>query len=362
MGAGDAQKLVQGLERYEAGTFNDFYQLPLEHIVQPTQAERAGHLLPPPSRDQAAGAPASPHAAAAAAAQAAPGTRVLPQEAAAGRSTIFERLWICASWSGVPLSATLAVVARYLYGPVKPQSRRGRRIETLLQYLLCQGLTMCQATVPTFAVAFWIGGLARPLWSAGLSMLGGFLSAAAAQTAICILTCGDCFDCSARVLLPNRSHKAIGDISEGDLILSFNKGVFRVKKVLSKISSHELRPMCRIIFRLPNGDDGNIETTAGHPLWVAGKGWCTSPDLAVIEKPPWQPGREVQVGDIFVHFTGAAARVVSIEPYSSSQPPSNLVVDGPGTFFVQGILVHTSMKDISLTASGQGGYRTGALS
>jgi hypothetical protein len=359
MGSGDTQKLAQGLQRYREGTFNDFYQLPLEHIVQTssvswsTQAD--GSRLGAEARANVDVSGSGPVVLQQALGQ---GAALAP--AREHRVSTFEAVWVGTSWSGVAISALVAFVVRCLGGgPVKSQSRRGRVIELLLQYIFAQGVALAGITLPCLTLAHLLCGLVRPVRSVGLGTVGGGMSAAAAATAFCMSTNGDCFDSSARVLLPNRSHKSIRDIVEGDLILSFNRGVFRVKKVLSRITSAELQPMCRICYRLPDGEVGSIETTAGHPLWVASKGWRASPNIADADAKIASPiaCQAVQIDDVFVHFTGAAARVVSIEPYNSTSPACNIVVDGPGTFFVNSVLVHTSLQDIGPLAKSPGHRR-----
>jgi hypothetical protein len=354
LGAGDTQKLLQGLDRYRNGTFKDFYQLPLEQIVEPSVVSRstqAGSSRPGVDAWTEADLPGSAAAAAAAltravapAAVAAATNRGAPR----GVSTLLETLWVGTSWSGVAISALVVLVVKCLNGgPVKSNSRSGKLIEVLLQIVFVQGLALTGITLPVLSLTHLLCGLLRPVRSVGLGTLGGLTSGSAAALALCMSTRGDCFDSGARVLLPNRTYKCITDIVEGDLILSFNRGVFRVKRVLSRTSSQDLQPMCRISYRLPNGEVGSIETTFGHPLWVAGKGWRVAPDLNGSGDTIANASSDqaVQIDDIFVHFTGAAARVVSMEPYSSSQPACNIVVDGPGTFFVNSILVHTSMQD-----------------
>eukprot|EP00928_Gymnodinium_smaydae_P025559 TRINITY_DN20312_c0_g2_i1.p1 TRINITY_DN20312_c0_g2~~TRINITY_DN20312_c0_g2_i1.p1 ORF type:complete len:494 (-),score=70.41 TRINITY_DN20312_c0_g2_i1:86-1567(-) len=371
MGLGDADKLLRGLQRYREGTFGSYYQLPLESIVQRSPAAASSGLRVR-SDSSGDGAPNSAHistplaaalasqgperrstrrgfrrrrsgeTAVAAAAAIADVAQPTPPTQRAGKMSMLEFVWLGSCWSGVVVSAIVTVAVRCLWGgPVKSSSRRGRRIDALLQYIFFQGLATCATSMPILSLAHLVLGLVRPVRSVACGTVGGGLSAASAAAAFCLSTCGDCFDGTAEVLLPNRTQKRIVDIVEGDLVLSFNKGVFRVKKVLSRMSSDESPAMSRIRFRLPSGELGSISTTGGHPLWVSDRGWCVA--------------QEIKADDVLVHHTGAAARVVAIEPHRCEGSPLNLVVDGPGTFFVNNILVHTNMKGLAQCKDGCAG-------
>lgn len=368
MGPGDAHKLAHGLDRYRDGTFNDFYRLPLEPIesdvpVRADAAIQAGGAAGSSLSEAAlrahggSGSPTADH-------DAAPQERLdLPREQPASRWPKFETMWVGSSFSSGALSMVVTAVVRGL----RPCDARSRRwLEVILQLFFFHGIAMCVSTIPCLTIAHLTYGLRKPLRSIGLGCVGGGSSAVAACGAFCICTYGDCFDRSAMVLLPNRSQKRIGELGKGDRILSYNKGVFRVKRVLSRIVAKGCMPMCRIRFRLPSGELGCIETTAGHPLWVSGKGWCGSlfdndaeleTELEAADECAWRglplapKVRGIQEDDIFVHHSGAAARVVSLETYSSPNPPVNLELDGPGTLFVNGILAHTSLRASGLVAA-----------
>jgi len=346
MGPGDAHKLARGLQLYRDGTFNDFYRLPLEPLDLPTTSDvaiQAGPNLASP-RVEAEDPCGGPTADLGASAEE-------PREPRACRWPKFETMWVGSSFSGVALSTVVTAVVRGL----RPCDARSRRwLDVILQVIFLHGLTMFVSTIPCLTLAHLTYGLRKPLRSIGLGCLGGGSSVVVACGAFCICTYGDCFDRSAMVMLPNRSQKSIGELGRGDRILSYNKGVFRVKKVLDRKAGKDCKPMCRIRFRLPSGELGCIETTVGHPLWVSGKGWCGSalPDqdleLEEADFGPTRPPRalkyrcrDIEKDDIFVHHSGAAARVVSLEMYRSPTPPVNLELDGPGTLFVNGILAHT---------------------
>mmetsp|Transcript_89311 Transcript_89311/g.251390 ORF Transcript_89311/g.251390 Transcript_89311/m.251390 type:complete len:486 (+) Transcript_89311:66-1523(+) len=352
IGSGDKAKLLQGLQRYRDGTFEEFYRLPLESIVHRLSfANMASQVGGPVLR---ADAGTQPIGSTAHDASEPPGQAIVaaPQDAVvagqgnlaepcARRFTKFEAIWISAAWSGAAIGVLIATVVRSRSSPAPCNARWCRRIDALLHYLCIHSLLTFVGSLPCLTIAHLVFGLRRPMLSIGLGLSGSCVS-----TALCVCVCVDCFDRSARVLLPNRSEKGLGELNEGDRILSFNRGVFRVKKVLRKIMSTECVPMCRIGYRLPDGTSESIETTSGHPLWVSGKGWCATPRIGDTDAPAELFAPAVQLDDVLVHHTGAAARVVSIEPYSSQLPPSNLEVDYPGTFFVNGILVHTSMRGV----------------
>lgn len=341
IGSGDVSKLRQGLARYQDGTFDAMYSLPLADVVQapeaptcvdigaqeqPTCRDAAVQVMQAPQRQQEA----SP-VRATSSAQAARGTQ-------ATQGLTFENIIVSFACSGLPICAIFTIIMRLRHQGRKPGDPRkfGRPFDLMA----FKGGMTALWSAPVLAAIHMRYGLNTPARSVGLS-IGGGVATFAASCVGCDLTTGGCFDSSAQVMLANRSQKAIDTLQEGVRILSFNRGIFRVKRVLRIIRGDRLAAMWRIHFRLPDESCGSLVTTPGHPLWVHGKGWCAMPgggcDLEASSS------YEVKVNDILVHHTGAAVQVTAIEICRSQSAPFNLVVDGPGTFFVNGLLVHSHM-------------------
>ncbi len=115
-----------------------------------------------------------------------------------------------------------------------------------------------------------------------------------------------CFTAESKVMLPNGEERNISDISEGDVVLSFNeaKGIFEPKKVtailvrparpqcvcigtIEEIERHgdnkesfpsTSEPMPRwILLTMTNGKQ--IRCTSNHPFLTRGRGWVDAEDL-----------------------------------------------------------------------------------
>ena len=88
-----------------------------------------------------------------------------------------------------------------------------------------------------------------------------------------------------------------------------------------------------------------IKATAGHPFYVKEHGWAVlDPKQASFVNAEFV--EKLKIGDRLVLRSGQSASVVNIsEP--SSGATFNLVIDGPGTFFVNDLLSHSGLAPAS---------------
>ena len=66
-----------------------------------------------------------------------------------------------------------------------------------------------------------------------------------------------------------------------------------------------------------------------------------SPDDAHFDTS--KPVKKLSVGDTLVLRSGAGAKLLKIGEVLPRQKTYNLAIDGPGTFFVEGILSHSGL-------------------
>jgi len=152
----------------------------------------------------------------------------------------------------------------------------------------------------------------------------------------------DCVDEDAEVTMYNRSRQVISKVRVGDEILSFSDGSFLVKKVTG-IKVGRSSEMTRVVYKLPSGKLSDIYVTAGHPLYVNEKGWSVMDPSKVRHRPEGGSVHQLMVGDKLVLGDDSAADVVSLTKCSANRKTYNLIVDGVGTFFCNGLLMHSGL-------------------
>ena len=151
----------------------------------------------------------------------------------------------------------------------------------------------------------------------------------------------DCLDGETLVTMADRSKKKIKDVKVGDKILSYNKGKLRVKTVV-KVKEGQSNTMRELFLQTPDGKDFRIKATGGHPFYTKEKDWAViSPDDAHFDTS--KPVKKLSVGDTLVLRSGAGAKLLKIGEALPRQKTYNLSIDGPGTFFVEGILSHSGL-------------------
>ena len=152
---------------------------------------------------------------------------------------------------------------------------------------------------------------------------------------------GDCLDGDTVVTMADRSTKKIKGVKIGDKILSYNKGKLRVKTV-GEVKQGSSNTMRQLFLQTPEGKDFTIKATGGHPFYTKDNKWAViSPDDAHFDAS--KPVKKLEVGDTLVLRGGAGAKLVKIGERLPKQKTYNLIIDGPGTFFVEGILSHSGL-------------------
>ena len=151
----------------------------------------------------------------------------------------------------------------------------------------------------------------------------------------------DCLDGETLVTMADRAKKKIKDVKVGDKILSYNKGKLRVKTVV-EVKEGQSNTMRELFLQTPDGKDFRIKATGGHPFYTKEKDWAViSPDDAHFDAS--KPVKKLSVGDTLVFRSGAGAKLLKIGEVLPRQKTYNLAIDGPGTFFVEGILSHSGL-------------------
>ena len=169
-------------------------------------------------------------------------------------------------------------------------------------------------------------------------VIGG---AGAVGWALTLVALGDCLDGETLVTMADRSKKKIKDVKVGDKILSYNKNKLRVKTV-TEVKEGSSNTMRELFLQAPDGKEFMIKATGGHPFYTKEKAWAVvSPDDAHFDAS--KPVKKLAVGDTLVLRGGAGAKLVKIGEVLPTQKTYNLAIDGPGTFFVEGILSHSGL-------------------
>ena len=177
--------------------------------------------------------------------------------------------------------------------------------------------------------------------AAAAQALGTVATGTVATALVVMLAVGDCLDGDTVVTMADRSKKKIKDVKIGDKILSYNKGKLRVKTVGS-VKEGSSNTMRQLFLQTPEGKDFTIKATGGHPFYTKDNKWAViSPDDAHFDTS--KPVKKLEVGDTLVLRGGAGAKLVKIGERLPKQKTYNLIIDGPGTFFVEGILSHSGL-------------------
>jgi hypothetical protein len=141
------------------------------------------------------------------------------------------------------------------------------------------------------------------------------------------------FPGDTQVLLSNGTHKPISQVHAGDLLLANDPatGAFRPEPV-TEAFSHSTDRLVDITL----ADGGTLTSTAGHRVFVDGRGWTYVSDL--------HSGDRLRAAD------GSPHRITALRDRSGLQPQQvfDLTVDGLHTFYVrttagQDVLVHNCM-------------------
>lgn len=134
----------------------------------------------------------------------------------------------------------------------------------------------------------------------------------------------------------NTGRRAIETLQIGDLVLAqdVDTGELAYKPIVGRT----VRPPTQILKLMLDDDEGEaLQTTLGHPLWVAGTGWRMAKELE---------------GGAILHGARGPVRVESIEPAGDAEA-YNLIVADFSTYFVgeRGILAHDNTPRQPTTAT-----------
>lgn len=147
------------------------------------------------------------------------------------------------------------------------------------------------------------------------------------------------FPASVPVLMADGSHKTIGSVRVGDLVMAGDTLAGTVKpQPVTAAFRHDTGRLIDITL----ADGSSLSTTAGHRLFVAGRGWTYASDLGVNDRL-WDPqGREQAITAL-----GDRGNMTPVEVF-------DLTVDGLHTFFVQAqgpapvdVLVHNCLDIVN---------------
>jgi large subunit ribosomal protein L40e len=156
---------------------------------------------------------------------------------------------------------------------------------------------------------------------------------------------GGCFVAGTEIALAEGGGKAIEDIREGDLVLSWN--VSRKQLTPSAVTSTVKRPQLPNIVQLivcdDVGEQAEIECTANHPFWLVDKShWAAHAPLHVTEEI--ENPAQLQVGDRLLGSDGHTRTVASITELCDARDVFNFAVAETHCYFAGGVLAHNTTE------------------
>lgn len=170
------------------------------------------------------------------------------------------------------------------------------------------------------------GNVLGELWN---SLFGG--SGQATEVA------GGCFVAGTCVLMADGTHKAIETLQVGERIQGRDG-------VVASIQAHMAFPD-RQVYTLTFSDGKTLTLTAGHPLFSPLQGWRSlSPEQTHKENPELAVTK-LEIDDS-IHTINGAVTLLSITPTPGLVPVYNITVDGPHTFYANGVLVHNKIHEM----------------
>ncbi|MBT2466504.1 virulence factor [Streptomyces sp. ISL-66] len=143
------------------------------------------------------------------------------------------------------------------------------------------------------------------------------------------------FPASVPVLMADGSHKPIGSVRVGDVVMAGDTaaGTVRTQQVTAAFGHDTSR-----LIDITLADGSRLSTTAGHRLFVVDRGWIFASDLAVNDRLRDPQGRDQAIAAL-----GDRGNIAPVEVF-------DLTVDGLHTFFVQAqgaaavdVLVHNCL-------------------
>mmetsp|Transcript_96683 Transcript_96683/g.207493 ORF Transcript_96683/g.207493 Transcript_96683/m.207493 type:complete len:488 (-) Transcript_96683:468-1931(-) len=195
-----------------------------------------------------------------------------------------------------------------------------------------------------FKVFCVVGSLfAAPTWlcfSKDLGILTGTGAGVAYASIIFATAPVHCVGGDTRVLNAERKEVSISDMMVGEYVLAWSKRKYVVCRILEKcVNMVPGAEVSEIVF----GESKQVVATNNHPFWVDGKKWCS-----VEPQGPAAPMKtqQLSVGDVCRDVNGKAVQVKAVRSLGSGgkREVFNLVVDGAGSWFANGVLTHSGMQ------------------
>lgn len=149
----------------------------------------------------------------------------------------------------------------------------------------------------------------------------------------------DCLDGDAEITMGDRRKKKIKNIKAGDKILTYNKSKLKIKTV-REVKTGSSDSVQAITLRSGAGNTFSIKATGGHPFFTAANTWSVlDPTKFAQEGCP----AKLKEGDSLVLSTSGVAEIIKINSKPEKLATYNLIIDGPGTFFVNDVLSHSGL-------------------
>ncbi|MCF7815554.1 MAG: hypothetical protein K9M10_02220 [Candidatus Pacebacteria bacterium] len=133
----------------------------------------------------------------------------------------------------------------------------------------------------------------------------------------------DCFPKSTLIETPS-GKIPIGDLSEGEMVLSYKKGILVPRRITRKLV-HEPAPLVNVTFE---SDDVGMICTLGHSF-MTDKGY--------------QSIKKLSPGDSIMRISSSKAAhscIKSIAPTGTTEPVFNLYTQGEHNFIADGCVAH----------------------
>lgn len=164
-------------------------------------------------------------------------------------------------------------------------------------------------------------------------------------------TCPDpsCFPAGTMVLMADGSGRAIEDVKEGDIVLSYDP----TSRKFSENRVKEVESPVRSGVYILNG--GLVKVTNEHPFYIrrtdtltSVEGWASIDPESTDREVSIPYLMELSVGDLLMSSDGTWLSIVTMEYVEGEVQTYNLILeDCPNTYFANGLLVHNKDDGVS---------------
>ncbi|ACU38695.1 RHS repeat-associated core domain-containing protein [Actinosynnema mirum] len=138
---------------------------------------------------------------------------------------------------------------------------------------------------------------------------------------------------ATKVVMADGSEKPISEVELGDQVKATDpeSGETTAREVVATFVHSDEGDMTRLVVRGESGENGTVDATSWHPVWVDAKGRFVNIG-------------ELAVGDRLTSVDGTSPEVVGVQDYTHFEPVYDLTVEGVHTYYVlsgvQSTLVH----------------------